>query len=69
MQAERLTNMLKKNDAMLSDKQMIRMTCSRKRRRCSHETCYDHSNLAAYVRAALGDAWRVVLPPALGVSG
>ena len=61
-------NMPKGKNAGSSDMQMIRTACSRKRCRCSHETCYDHSNLAAYVKSALGDTWRVILPPALGVS-
>jgi hypothetical protein len=50
-----------------SDVQMIKLACSRKRARCTHDTCYDHSNLAAYVQSALGSAWQIVLPPALGV--
>ena len=54
--------------AVSSDMQMIKMACSRRRARCTHETCYNHSNLAAYVQSALGDAWRIVLPPELGVS-
>ena len=51
-----------------SDAQMIKMACSRRRARCTHDTCYDHSNLAAYVQSALGDTWQIILPPALGVS-
>ncbi len=51
-----------------SDIEMIKLACSRQRARCTHDTCYDHSNLAAYVQSALGNTWQIVLPPALGVS-
>ena len=41
---------------------------SRKRRRCSVQTCYTHVNLADFVRASLPDGWSVAVPcaPAAG---
>jgi hypothetical protein len=55
-------------DVESSDMNMIKLACSRERARCKHDTSYDHLNLAAYVQSALGGTWRIVLPPALGVS-
>ena len=39
---------------------------SRKRRRCSVQTCYTHTNLADFVRASLPGGWRVAVPCAPG---
>lgn len=55
-------------DVESSDMNMIKLACSRERAKLKHDTSYDHLNLAAYVQSALGGTWRVILPPALGVS-
>ena len=53
----------RQREALLT--QTLRSAQSRRRERCTLETVYDHSSLAAWVRSVLPD-WQVLTPPVFG---